>query len=158
MTQQVTKNITVNGNVSHIYNIWANFEQFPHFMKYITSVTLTAPRTSHWVMEGPLGFKVDWYAEMTRLDENKRIGWNSKDASGMITTSGQVIFTQLSDNETDVAVTVQYAPPAGKAGELVAKLFANPEQRLEEDLRNFKRLMEVGEIPTIEGQPRGKCR
>jgi len=142
MSQQVTKNIIVKGDVSHVYNIWANFEQFPHFMKYITSVTLTGPRTSHWVMEGPLGFKVDWNAEMTRLEENKRIGWNSKDASGMITTSGQVIFTPLSDNETDISVTVQYSPPAGKAGELAAKLFANPEQRLDEDLRNFKAFAE----------------
>jgi hypothetical protein len=28
---------------------------------------------------------------------------------------------------------------------------------MREDLRNFKRIMEVGEILTIEGQPRGTC-
>ena len=28
---------------------------------------------------------------------------------------------------------------------------------MREDLRNFKRLMETGEIPTIIGQPRGTC-
>jgi len=135
---QVTKSIIVKGEVSHIYNLWANFEQFPHFMKYIKSVTITGPRTSHWVMDGPLGFKVDWNAEMTRLEENKRIAWNSKDAAGIVTTSGQVMFNQLPNNETEVTVTVQYTPPAGKAGEILAKFFAHPDQRLEEDLRNFK--------------------
>ena len=28
---------------------------------------------------------------------------------------------------------------------------------IRDDLRNFKRLMEVGELPTIVGQPRGTC-
>lgn len=142
MSQQVTKSVTVKGDVAHIYNIWANFEQFPNFMKYIKSVTVTGPRTSHWVMDGPLGFKVDWNAEMTRLEENKRIAWNSKDATGMVTTSGQVLFNTLSNNETEVTVTVLYTPPAGKAGEIVANIFARPEQRLEEDLRHFKAFAE----------------
>jgi hypothetical protein len=28
---------------------------------------------------------------------------------------------------------------------------------IREDLRNFKRVMELGEIPTIDGQPHGTC-
>jgi hypothetical protein len=28
---------------------------------------------------------------------------------------------------------------------------------VEEDLRKFKQLMEAGEIPTTQGQPRGSC-
>ena len=29
--------------------------------------------------------------------------------------------------------------------------------QVRDDLRNFKRIMEVGELPTIAGQPRGTC-
>lgn len=79
---------------------------------------------------------------MTRIEENKRIAWNSKDKSGLIITSGQVTFNGLPQEETEVSVTVQYVPPGGKAGEIIAEFFANPEKRLETDLRNFKNMVE----------------
>jgi uncharacterized membrane protein len=88
-------------------------------------------------MSGPLGSKIEWQAETTRLEQNRRIGWNTKDAEGL-TTSGEVVFTSLPNHETEITVTLQYVPPGGKAGEIIAGLFANPEKRLEEDLRNFK--------------------
>ena len=54
--------------------------------------------------------------------------------------------------------TLDYIPPAGRLGKWVAKLFGEePQQQIKEDLRIFKRVMETGEIPTIEGQPRGTC-
>jgi uncharacterized membrane protein len=139
---QITKSIIVKGDVAQIYGLWANPENFPRFMKYIRSVESTGPITSHWVMNGPLGLKVDWNAEMTRMELNQRIAWNSKDADGLVTTSGQVLFRSLPKDEVEVTVTVKFSPPAGKAGEALAKLLANPEERLEEDLRNFKAYVE----------------
>jgi uncharacterized membrane protein len=57
---------------------------------------------------------------------------------------------------TDVRVRLQYHPPAGKVGAAIAWMFGEePSQTIQEDLRRFKRLMEAGEIPTVEGQPRG---
>lgn len=137
MTDRITKSIIVQGNISDIYQLWANFENFPHFMENIESVTKTGNGLSHWVMTGLLGQKVEWDAETTRLEENKRIAWNSKDNSDL-TTSGQVTFNQLSGNQVEVAVTLQYQPPAGKLGEAVAHLFDNPDRKLEEDLQRFK--------------------
>ncbi|HEX6386714.1 MAG TPA: SRPBCC family protein [Anaerolineae bacterium] len=142
MAKQVTRSIIVKAPLPAVYNLWANFENFPRFMEYIKSVTMTGSNTSHWVMKGPMGVNVDWNAEVTRLEENKRIGWSSKDNKGFITTSGQVTFNSLPQGETEVTVTVQYDVPAGKAGEAIAALFANPEQRLLEDLRNFKAIAE----------------
>jgi uncharacterized membrane protein len=60
----------------------------------------------------------------------------------VITTSGEVTFTPLSDGQTEVSVVMNYTPPGGKAGEFFAELFARPEQRLVEDLRNFKAFAE----------------
>jgi uncharacterized membrane protein len=56
-----------------------------------------------------------------------------------------------------VKVTLNYAPPAGHLGAVVAKLFGEaPEIQIEQELIRFKSLMETGEIPTVEGQPRGR--
>lgn len=140
--KKLTKNVIVKGTPAEIYSYWADFENFPQFMTYIKDVTTTGHKTSHWVLAGPAGMQVDWNAEMTRMDKNKRIAWNSKDKTGFITTSGQVTFNELPQNETEVTVTMQYAAPGGKAGELAAELFANPEKRLENDLRNFKNMVE----------------
>ncbi|MCK6626555.1 MAG: SRPBCC family protein [Anaerolineae bacterium] len=137
MTDRITKSIIVQGDVSDIYQLWANFENFPHFMENIESVTKTGSGLSHWVMKGPLGQKIEWDAETTRMEENKRIGWNSKDNSDL-TTSGQVTFNPLPSNQVEVTITLQYQPPAGKLGEAVAHLFDNPERKLEEDLQRFK--------------------
>jgi uncharacterized membrane protein len=106
-------------------------------MKYITSVHKTGDGLSHWVMGGPLGKKIEWDAEATRMEPNKRIAWNSCD-QGDITTSGQVTFKELPQDETEIAVTLQYVPPAGALGTAVAKIFSDPAEQLEEDLKNFK--------------------
>jgi uncharacterized membrane protein len=137
MPEQVTRTIIVKAPVAEVYDIWANFQNFPHFMKYITSVRETGDGLSHWTMDGPLGKQIEWDAETTRMERNKRIAWNSR-GSGDITTSGQVTFKELPQNETEIAVTLQYVPPAGALGEAVAKIFSDPAEQLEEDLRNFK--------------------
>lgn len=141
MADQVTKNIIVKSNIDDVYTIWANFENFPRFMTYIKSITKTGERSSHWVMKGPLGKDLEWDAETTTLEPNKRIAWNSRDG-GDIKTSGQVTFNQLAQGQTEVTVMLQYVPPAGKLGEFVANLFSDPDKRLEEDLRNFKAYVE----------------
>lgn len=142
MANQVTRTVIVKGDTNSIYNLWADFENFPYFMDYVKSVKKRNDGQSEWVVEGPLGRNVNWVAEMTRGDQGKRIAWNSKDHEGTITTSGQVTFAELADNQTEVTVVLQYAVPGGKLGEVAAELFSNPEARLEKDLRNFKNFAE----------------
>lgn len=142
MSEQVTKSITVKGDIESVYNIWSDFEKFPYFMKYVNEVKKTGPRTSHWQVSGPLGINVEWDAETTRLDYNQRIAWNTKDRDGTITTSGDVVFADLPEGRTNVTVTMKYTIPGGKVGEAIAQVFSNPSNRLDEDLQNFKDYVE----------------
>lgn len=141
MTEQFTKQIIVNASVAEAYTTWANFENFPQFMRYIKSVRKTGDRSSHWVMDGPLGKEIEWDAQTTTIEPNERLAWNSRD-NGDITTSGQVVFKGLPNDQTHITVTLQYVPPAGKLGEIVGKIFSDPEEQLEEDLKNFKQYIE----------------
>jgi uncharacterized membrane protein len=136
MSNQVTESIIVQGSVDHIYNLWADFENFPNFMKDIKSIKKTGNRTSHWVIEGPHQTMVEWTAEMTRLEPNKRIAWSS--TGGDIKTSGQVTFATLPQGETEITVTLHYAPSADLASNVATELFSDIEDRLIRDLRNFK--------------------
>jgi uncharacterized membrane protein len=141
MSNRVVQSIIVKRPAAELYRLWANFENFPHFMQNITSVRMTGERTSHWTMEGPLGTRVEWDAETTLMEANKRIGWNSKDRSP-VTTSGQVSFNELSNGETEVTVTMHYDPPVGMVGEVASKFFGDLDKRVQEDLQNFKHYAE----------------
>ncbi|HMQ53331.1 MAG TPA: SRPBCC family protein [Anaerolineae bacterium] len=143
MTDRITKSTIVQGDISHIYNLWANFENFSHFMHNIRSVTKKGNGLSHWVMEGPLGQDLEWDAKTTQMDEDTRIAWNSMEG-GDITTSGQVTFNPLPRDQVEVTVTLQYKAPGGKIGEVLGRIFDNPEEKLEEDLRRFKVYAESG--------------
>ena len=140
MADKVTRSITVQGEASEIFTMWSNFESFPNFMQHIKSVSVKEDGTSHWVMDGPLGRSIEWEAVTTEVDPNTQIAWRS--TGGDIKTSGRVTFNQLSHGETEITATVQYVPPAGKAGEIIARFFENPDEMLAEDLRNFKKYAE----------------
>ena len=145
MPDQTTKSMIVGAPAAEVFAAWANFENFPHFMKHIKSVTRTGERTTRWVAEGPLGRNVEWEAETTRYEPGKRIAWHSM-ADSPVRTSGQVTFNELPNGQTEVTVMIHYVAPGGAAGEKLAHLLKNPEDMLEEDLRNFKAFVE-GRVP-----------
>ncbi|HEY8150919.1 MAG TPA: SRPBCC family protein, partial [Vicinamibacteria bacterium] len=91
MPEQATKSIIVGAGVGEVFEVWSNFENFPHFMKNIKSVEKRPDGSTHWVMDGPLGKSVEWDAETTMFEPNKRIAWHSREGS-TIKTSGQVTF------------------------------------------------------------------
>jgi uncharacterized membrane protein len=130
------KTIIVHAPVSEVYHFWTQFDRFPEFMNNIKEVTKTGDRMSHWVAKGPLGMSVEWDAETTMLEPNKRIAWNSRD-NGDITTSGQVTFTELGTDQTEIHVVLKYDPPAGVVGDIIAKIFSDPQRELDEDLERF---------------------
>ena len=145
MAEQTTKSIIVGAPAEDVFAAWADFESFPRFMEHVKSIRRTGEKTTHWVAKGPLGQDVEWDAETTRLEPNKRIAWRSTDAS-VVKTSGQVTFNELSPRETEVTVTLQYVTPGGAVAEAAARLLSDPEEMLEEDLRRFKAYVE-SEVP-----------
>jgi uncharacterized membrane protein len=134
--------------VSEVYRYWRQLENLPCFMTHLDQVEETSERRSHWVAAGPAGTVVEWDAEIINEIDNKVIGWRSLPHSD-VTTAGSVNFDAVrGGRSTQVSVNLQYAPPAGKAGALVASLFGRePSQTIREDLRRFKQLLEAGEVP-----------
>jgi uncharacterized membrane protein len=150
----VEESITINKPISEVYRFWRNFENLPRFMEHLESVSVRDGGVSHWVARGPAWMNVEWDARVINEIDNRLIGWQSLEGS-TISTAGSVNFRET-DRGTEVRVHLQYNPPAGKLGAAVAWLFGEePGTQIHEDLRRFKQLMETGEIPTIEGQPRG---
>lgn len=152
---RVEESVTINRPLAEVFRFWRNFENLPQFMEHLESVALRDEGISHWVARGPAGFGVAWDARIINEIDNRLLAWQSLEGS-TVATAGSVNFDET-EHGTRVLVKLQYDPPAGKLGAMVARLLGDdPSSSIREDLRRFKRLLETGEIPTTDGQSSGR--
>jgi uncharacterized membrane protein len=155
---KIVKSVTINAPVEQLYSFWRKFENLPRFMNHLESVVETDQMRSHWKAKAPLGYAVEWDAEIIADIPNQLISWRSVEGAD-VSNAGSVHFNQSTGGRgTVVKVSLNYEPPAGKIGAAIAWLFGEePSVQVDEDLRRFKNLMESGEIPTTEGQTSGRA-
>ncbi|MBD0356468.1 MAG: SRPBCC family protein [Rubrobacter sp.] len=145
MAQRVQESIEVQAPLQDVFTYWSNLENFPQIMSNIEEVRV-AGDTSHWRVKGPLGKTVEFDARTTEMSPERGIAWNSTNDND-VETSGQVRFEEVAEGRTRIDVTMNYAdPPGGKVGEVVADAISNPEREMREDLENFARQVERGEL------------
>lgn len=144
---EVRETLTVGRTPDEAYRLWRDLEGLPRFMRHLESVHVTGEGTSHWVAKGPAGSRVEWDAELIEDLPGEVIAWRSLPGAE-VANAGTVRFRPAPGNRgTEVHVHLRYAPPAGKAGALVARLFGRePSQEIDGDLRRFKQVLEVGEV------------
>jgi uncharacterized membrane protein len=155
---QVCETYTIDRSPEELFNFWRNFENLPRFMTHLKSVKCDGPNRSHWIAKGPAGASVEWDAEIINEEPNALIAWRSLE-NATVHNAGSVRFLPSGNGRgTEVRVVIDYIPPAGRMGNSLARFFgADLKQIVHNDLRQFKQLMETGEIPTTAGQPRGQC-
>jgi uncharacterized membrane protein len=145
MAQRVHESIEVQAPLEDVFSYWSNFENFSDFMQNVEEVRMTGQDTSHWRVKGPLDKSVEFDARTTEMDPSRGIGWNT--VEGEVMTSGEARFEEVSPGRTRVEVTMNYAnPPGGAVGEVVANVLSNPERNLRDDLENFAKIVERGEL------------
>lgn len=138
----VEETVTVERPARELYRFWRNFKNLPRFMRHLSSVAERDGRTSHWVARGPAGRAVSWDAQIINDREGELIAWKSLRGSPVHNT-GSVRFVPAANGRTHVKVRIEYLPPAGAIGKVIARMLGRaPDQKVREDLRRFKELME----------------
>ncbi len=154
---RVRRRMTINRSAEDLYNFWYDVEKAPLYMTGIESVTRTGDRTSQWIAKGPLGNTVKWNSELLQNIPGKLISWH---AHGPSTTgsAGKVTFEPAPDSfGTVVTLELDFLQFKGPLGTSIGKIVGHlPERMAQKNLRQFKELMETGQIATIKGQPVGK--
>ena len=155
----VTKTITINRPIDEVYTFWRDFENLPRFMYHLEIVETTRSNRSHWVAKAPAGKSVEWDAEVTEDRPGELIAWRSVGNDNDVRNSGTVRFRKAPGGRgTEVHVDLDYDPPGGKAGGLVAKLFGEePNIQIGDDLHRLKQVMETGEVLRSHGATRVEC-
>jgi uncharacterized membrane protein len=144
----VTHYVEVNVPVAQAYAWWRGLTNLPSIMPDLESVVPTGPgtETTLWKVRGPLGTHVEWEARIVEDVPNQRLAWASIDSGAtQVENAGAVRFDDHGQT-TGVEVSLQFDPPGGAAGEAVAKLFADPQQKVEKALAAFKATIEAASL------------
>ncbi len=152
---------TVNRPAQELYDYWHDFSNLARFMPNVESVRVLGEGRTQWRLSGPAGVVFEYEAETINDEPGRLIAWRSVGGAD-VQHAGSVRFIEAPGGRgTEVHLNVEYLPPAGFMGRFGAKVLRllgqAPMNDVREGLRNFKRLMEAGELPTTQGQPRGSC-
>lgn len=154
---KITRSITIRKPAETLYAFWRDIENLARVIKHPVTITRVSDLASHWSVSAPGDRRVEWDAVVINDDPGRLIAWRSREEAE-VPNAGTVRFEPAPGDEgTEVTVNLEYDPPAGKLGALLAKLTGDEAgQQVAETLRRFKALMEAGEIPTTEGQSVGQ--
>jgi uncharacterized membrane protein len=153
---RVEKVVTISKPIEEVYGAWCDVTKLPRILSHLESVTDLGDGKSHWVAKAPLGLSVEWDAETMVDHENRVIAWRSVGEADVPNVGAMHFHEVPGTRGTEARVRIEYSPPLGPIGAIFAKVFGEePSQQVEDDLRRFKQVLETGESPTTEGQPRG---
>ena len=142
----------INKPAEELYRFWRNFENLPRFMNHLQSVEILDDKRSHWITKAPLGNSVQWDAEITDEQENQFIAWRSLPGADVNNTGSVEFYRKSGGDITEVKVRMEYNPPGGMVGAVVATIFGeSPDRQLEEDLWRFKQEVETGAMTSTKG-------
>lgn len=141
-----THYLEVNAPAAECYRWWRPLTHLPQILDDVESVEPKdgSADVTHWVVDGPLGKKIEWDAKIIDEETDRKIAWKSlEESNNHVETGGAVRFDDHG-GRTGVEVSLHVETPAGALGDLGAKLFADPQKKIEKALQEFKQLMESG--------------
>ncbi len=146
------KTIDIAATPETVFDIWANYENFPHFMSHVLEVRDLGQQRSHWIVEGPMGARIEWNARLTESIRPLVLAWKTE-PDATVEHAGLIRF-EPTGNGTRVSVRMSYNPPAGALGHGLAVLLGrDPKRQLDDDLMRMKNLIESGIVPHDAAKP-----
>jgi uncharacterized membrane protein len=146
------KTIHIDASPAEVYELWANYENFPRFMSHVVEVRDLGRRRSHWVVKGPGGTEFEWNSVLTEQSRPHRMAWRSEPGAE-IPQTGSIQFERHRGG-TLVTVRMSYTPPAGALGHSLAVLLgSDPKAQMDDDLARMKAFIERGTAPRDAAQP-----
>lgn len=156
-TTDVERSITIDESADELHQLWRDPEDLSRVVGHFAEVTAESEDRQHWSVEGPLGWSVEWDAEVVEDRPGEVLRWESVE-DGALLSEGSVRFRPApGDRGTEVTLRLQFDPPGGAlGGAAMERLGFVPATLANETLRRFKSLAETGEIPTLERNPSGR--
>ena len=138
---RLEKSIQIGRPVDEVFGAWVDWDRLPRVSDNIASILRHGDRTQWRVKVG--GKIIEWDAITEQYIRNQAIGWKSINGPKH---TGRITFAPL-DNDTQVHVTMNYAPPSRLLRPFLTPMAGQMEGAIEKVLRDFK--------ASVESRPRG---
>jgi uncharacterized membrane protein len=148
----VGRTVTIAKPRAELYAFWRDPQNLA-FMENIERVEKLGDARMRWTVAAPAGQTATIETEITEARQDEMFAWASVEGSD-IEMRGRVTFRDAPGRRgTEVAAEIEYVPPGGRLGQLVAKLFQRePQIQVRHDLKRLKMLLETGEIATSQNR------
>lgn len=145
----VEVSVQIERSPNEIYRYWRKLSNLPEVMSHLQEVRETDDRKSHWTASTPVGGTLEWDAEITEDQPGRLIAWRSVEGSS-VDNRGRVEFRPaLHGTGTELLVSLVYDPPGGRTVAYLAEWTGmGLKSQIRNDLMEFKRRLETGEIAT----------
>ena len=146
----VRHSVVIDRPREELFAMWRDFSRLPECLEHLERVDVLSPTVSHWVTKGPAGTTVEWDAEIVDEREGEWIAWRAIEPA-QVPNNGTVLFRETASGRTEVFVTLEAQPPAGKLGDVVARMFGrSPETQVRDALQRFKAIAEAPRDPNAQ--------
>ncbi|MDR3636168.1 MAG: DUF2892 domain-containing protein [Isosphaeraceae bacterium] len=144
---------TVSRTPEDCYAFCRAITNLPKFMDHVQAIQKIDETHSRWFIRTPIGTTFIAECEIFNDVPGRLIAWRSVEGADVRSAGSTRLQPAPGNRGTEVTVEYNYEPLGGLFGVSAAKLLGHsPDQRMREDLRRFKQIMEAGEIATVQGQ------
>ncbi len=148
----VSQSVTVHKPAEELYQAWRSPETWKKFPSGVEAIEAVDDRRSRWKVHVIGKGLKEWTSEITEDREGQLIAWKTVDGD-VFDHEGRVTFSPAPINSgTEVRLQISTHMCGGRVTNALAKLIRHsPEDYISMTLRNFKELMETGNVTSKEG-------
>jgi uncharacterized membrane protein len=141
------QSIEVHAAPETVFDVWSDFENFPHFFSKLLAVHDLGDGRARWVAQETSNSRLEWNAAWSMRERPRMLAWHSEHDAAF-SHAGNVTFEPTRQG-TRVTLRLSLQPPAGTlSGQSLQRMAgADPARELDEDLIRMKSFIESGVVP-----------
>lgn len=150
--------MTISHSSQDVFDFWGAHEHWPMIMPFVNRAKMGDKDAEYEVKAQVYSSRPDesWTIKFERWPDVLEMSWLAYREETVV-HQGRVEFkTAPKDRGTEVHLHCYFRFAGGSLTHFLSKVAGkNPDRVMRESLRRLKAYLEAGEIPTIQGQPRG---
>jgi uncharacterized membrane protein len=152
---RIEASVTIRRAVEDIFRFYRDFKNLPSFLGDVMAVEETGSATSRWIIQGPLGIRVNWTIKVTEECVNELIRYETVTLPAL-RTCWEIYFGPGTETG-DAEVREVMKTPLGRLGRVALALIGKfPAEEVASNLHRLKQVMETGRVTDTSHSVAGK--
>ncbi|HEX8289110.1 MAG TPA: SRPBCC family protein [Pyrinomonadaceae bacterium] len=152
---RIEASVTIRRAVEDVFRFYRDFKNLPSFLGDVMAVEETGPATSRWIIQGPLGIRVNWTIKVTEECVNELIRYETVTLPALRTCWEIYFGPGTGTGEAEVREVMK--TPLGRLGRVALALIGKfPAEEVASNLHRLKQVMETGRVTDTSHSVAGK--